>query len=360
MTRRETILKLIVEHFIKTAQPVGSQTLLQEYNLDCSSATIRNEMNALEKEGMLEKTHTSSGRVPSSAGYRYYVEHLRDERVDSRVKYALASVLEKRTQSVEEVIEQSCQILSSMTNLASVVLGPKVSEEKLVSVQIIPLSATTATAVFVTDQGYVENKTFVLEQGTSVEEVQKTVTLLNDRLKGTPIVDLVSKMEAMRPAVTDYVVGQDVVYQALMEAFLRFAGERLNLYGKEKLFDQPEFAEDAKKLRKVLGLLDDPKALREALSDVEDTEQGSVDFRIAGEEGDLAVVSAKVNVPGGQSTSISLVGPTRMDYDAAVGMLRYVAETLGEYFEKLEGGGKECPKNETIPSEKKPNSKKKA
>ncbi|MCR5348831.1 MAG: heat-inducible transcriptional repressor HrcA [Bacilli bacterium] len=349
MTRKETILKLIVEHFIKTAQPVGSQTLLDEYGLTCSSATIRNEMNALEKDGMLEKTHASSGRVPSSEGYRYYVEHLRDDRVDNRVKFALASVLEKRTQSVEEVIEQSCQILSSMTNLASVVLGPKVSEEKLVSVQVIPLSPTTATAVFVTDQGYVENKTFVLEQGASSEEVQKTVTLLNDRLKGTPIVDLVPKMEAMRPAVTDYVVGQDVVYQALMEAFLRFAGDRLNLYGKDKLFEQPEFADDAKKLRKVLSLLDDPKALREALQDVEEEPKcdENVDFRFAGEEQDLAIVSAKVNVPGGQSTSISLVGPTRMDYDSAVGMLRYVAKTLDEYFKALEGGNEECPKKTT-------------
>lgn len=355
MNRRDQILKLIVEHFIKTAQPVGSQTLLDEYKLTCSSATIRNEMNALEKDGYLEKTHTSSGRVPSSLGYRYYVENLRDERVDSRVKFALASVLEKRTQSVEEVIEQSCKILSSMTNLASVVLGPKVSEEKLVSVQIIPLSGTTATAVFVTDQGYVENKTFVLDQTTSVEDVQKAVGLLNERLKGTPIVDLVPKMEAMRPAITDYVVGQDVVYQALMEAFLRFAGERLNLYGKDRLYEQPEFAEDAKKLRKVLGLLDDPKALREALSDV--GEDDKVDFHIADEDGDLAIVSAKVNVPGGSKTSISLVGPTRMDYDAAVGMLRYVASTLEQYFRQLEGGDAEWPNEKTSEQPKKKNSK---
>ena len=347
MNRRDTVLKLIVEHFIKTAQPVGSQTLLDEYDLQCSSATIRNEMNALEKEGFLEKTHTSSGRVPSSAGYRYYVEHLRDERVDSRVKFALASVLEKRAQSVEEVIGKSCEILSSMTNLASVVLGPKVSEEKLVSIQVIPLSSSTATAVFVTDQGYVENKTFVLEQGTSVEDLTKAVTLLNDRLKGTPIVDLVPKMEAMRPAITDYVVGQDVVYQALMEAFLRFAGERLNLYGKDKLFEAPEFAEDAKKLRKVLGLLDDPKALREALAETQPNEESKVGIHIAGEDNELAIVSAKVNVPGGNGTSISLVGPTRMDYDAAVGMLRYVAETLEEYFKQLEGGDTPCPNPQT-------------
>ncbi len=346
MTRRENILKLIVEHFIKTAQPVGSQTLLEEYGLECSAATIRNEMNQLEKEGFLEKTHTSSGRVPSSEGYRYYVEHLRQERVDDRVKHALASVLEQRTRSVEEVMRQSCEILSSMTNLASVVLGPKVNEEKLVSVQVIPLSKTTATAVFVTDQGYVENKTFVVDQGSSPEELQKTVNLLNERLKGTPIVELVPKMEAMRPAVTDYVVGQDVVYQALMQAFLRFAGERLNLYGKEHLLDQPEFAEDARKLRQVLEVLDDPKKLRQALKETVLTDEKPLDvtFSGTGEDQDLAIVSAKVRVPGGQSTSIALVGPTRMDYDSAVATLRYVAETLGEYFNELEGGSDPCPK----------------
>jgi len=354
MTRSEQMLKLIVEHFIKTAQPVGSHTLIEEYGLDWSSATIRNEMNALEKEGYLEKTHVSSGRVPSQKGYQYYVEHLRQDRSDEKIRYALQSVLEKRSKSVEEVIRESCEILASMTNLASVVLGPQVSEERLVSVQFIPLSGKAATAVFVTDQGYVENKTFVLEQGTSTEEVQKTVTLLNDRLKGTPIVDLVNKMEAMRPAVTDYVVGQDVVYQALMEAFLRFAGERLNLYGKDKLFEQPEFAEDAKKLRKVLGLLDDPKALREALADTGESQP--VELHIPGEGDDLAIVSAKVNVPGGQTTSISLVGPTRMDYDSAVSMLRYVAETLGEYFNNLEGGNGEWP---TTSNETKGNDKKK-
>ena len=343
MTRRDTILKLIVEHFIKTAQPVGSQTLLDEYGLSCSSATIRNEMNALEKEGMLEKPHTSAGRIPSSEGYRYYVEHLRDERVDQRVKMALAGVLEERMQSVEEVIERSCEILSSMTNLASVVLGPKAGNEHLISVQVIPLSATTATAVFVTDQGYVENKTFVIEEGVTVEDVTKTVGLLNDRLKGTPVIDLVDKMKAMRPALTDYVVGHDVVYQALLQAFVKFAGERMNLYGKKGLMEQPEFADDARKLRKLLELIDNPKALREAMEGGEDG--GPIQFHIAGEDDDLAVVSAEVHVPGGKSTSISLLGPTRMDYESAVGMLRYVTQQLGEYFESLEGGSKECPKN---------------
>ncbi len=349
MTRTEKILKLIVEHFIKTAQPVGSQTLLDEYDLDCSSATVRSEMNALEKAGYLEKTHTSSGRVPSKAGYEYYVEHLRQERLDDSIKYALQSILDKKTQSVEEVIRQSCEILANMTNLASVVLGPKVTDEKLVSVQIIPLGNNSATAVFVTDQGYVENKTFMVDGTMDLNEVTKTVGLLNERLKGTPIADLVPKMEAMKPALSDYIVGHDAIYQAILQTFLKFASERMDLYGKENLLDQPEFADDAKKLRRILSLIDNPKALRSALEGGE--EEGDMSVRIAPEgSDDVAIVSAKIAIPGGQNASISLVGPTRMDYEKALAMLGYVSSALDEYF-----GNDESSDNEgEDPCKKKP------
>ena len=341
MTRRDQILKLIVEHFIKTADPVGSQTLLDEYGLQYSSATVRAEMSSLEKEGLLEKTHTSSGRVPSSKGYQYYVDNLRNERVDDQVKYALANVLEKRAQSVEEIIKQSCEILSNMTNLASVVLGPKVNEEHLVSVQLIPLSSNTATAVFVTDQGYVENKTFIVEEGISVDELTKTVSMLNDRLKGTPVSQVVPKMEAMKPAVTDLLVGKDVIYQALLEAFLKFAGERMDLYGKDNLLDQPEFAEDAKKLRKLMGLLDNPKAFRDAMEEAIPSESGlNIKIGSPKDDKDLSIVSANVAIPGGQNAVISLLGPTRMDYDKALAILNYVSRTLDEYFQDLNGGNK--------------------
>ena len=114
MTRRDEILKLIVEHFIKTAEPVGSKTLQEVYHLDVSSATIRNEMNALEQDGYLEKTHTSSGRVPSEKGYQYYAEHIRETGVDEQAKNALANVLSEKSKSVEEVMKEACEILSHM------------------------------------------------------------------------------------------------------------------------------------------------------------------------------------------------------------------------------------------------------
>lgn len=326
MNRRDRILKLIVEHFIKTAQPVGSQTLISEYGLDYSSATIRAEMNALECDGLLEKTHTSSGRVPSSKGYRYYIEHLRERSVSDEFKYQMQTILDQKAQSIENVIKESCEILSQMTSLASIVLGPNAKEEKLASVQIIPLSSSSATCVFVTDQGYVENKTFALSEEVQLSDIEKCVKLLNERLKGTSISELVPKMEAIRPLLNDYVIDQDVIYQAMLEAFVGFAKDRLNTYGKDNLFEQPEFANDATKIRRLLELFESPEIFRE----VEDESESSVSIHIGGDEfdDDVSIVSAKVKIPGKKEGSIAIIGPKRMDYDQVVSSMEYLVKEL--------------------------------
>ena len=331
MNRRDRILKLIVEHFIKTAQPVGSQTLINEYGLDYSSATIRAEMNALEVDGLLEKTHTSSGRVPSSKGYRYYIDNLREKSVSEEFKYQMQSILDQKTQSIENVIKESCEILSQMTSLASIVLGPNAKEEKLASVQIIPLSQTSATCVFVTDQGYVENKTFALNEEVQLCDIESCVKLLNERLKGTAISELVSKMEAIRPILNDYIIDKDVIYQAMLEAFVGFAKDRLNAYGTENLFEQPEFANDAAKIRHLLGLLDSPEVFRE----VEDENDGDISIRIGGDssiDDDVSIISAKVKIPGKKEGSIAIVGPKRMDYDQVVSSMEYLIDELEKRF----------------------------
>ena len=326
MNRRDRILKLIVEHFIKTAQPVGSQTLINEYGMSYSSATIRAEMNALECDGLLEKTHTSSGRVPSSKGYRYYIEHLREKSVSDEFKYQMQAILDQKTQSIDNVIKESCEILSQMTSLASIVLGPNAKEEKLASVQIIPLSSTSATCVFVTDQGYVENKTFALSEEVQLSDIENCVKLLNERLKGTAISELVTKMEAIRPLLSDYVVDKDIIYQSMLEAFVGFAKDRLNTYGTDNLFDQPEFANDASKIRHLLELFESPEVFRE----VEDETPGDISIHIGGEgdEEDVSIISAKVKIPGSKEGSIAIVGPKRMDYDQVVSSMEYLLEEL--------------------------------
>ncbi|MCR5333017.1 MAG: heat-inducible transcriptional repressor HrcA [Bacilli bacterium] len=330
MNRRDKVLKLIVEHFIKNAQPVGSKTLIEEYGLDYSSATIRSEMNALEQDGYLEKTHTSSGRVPSSKGYKYYIEHLRDRSIDEEFKYQMQTVLDQKVKSIQDVITQSCEILSQMTNLASIVLGPGAKEEHLVSVQLVPISNTSATCVFVTDQGYVENKTFRIDENTKLSDVEECIKLLNDRLKGTSIAELVPKMEAIRPLIDDYVINHDVIYQAMLEAFVGFAKDRLSAFGQEELFDQPEFANDAMKMKKLLELFNSPEAFRE----VEESDDEGISIRIGDDDEDVSIVQAKIKVPGSNERSIAVVGPKRMDYDKVVSSLEYLMELLDEYYDE--------------------------
>ena len=356
MNRRERVLKLIVEHFIKNAETVGSRTLIEKYNLNYSGATIRAEMNSLEQEGFLEKTHTSSGRVPSSKGYKYYIEHLRERSVSDEFKYQMQSILDEKIRSIDDVIKQSCEILSQMTSLASIVLGPNATQEKLISVQLVPISKNSATCVFITDQGYVENKTFVLDDTTSLSDVESCVKLLNERLKGTSISELIPKMKAIKPLLSDYVIDHDVIYQAMLEAFVGFAKDRLSAYGKEELFEQPEFKDDASKIKKLIELFDSPEIFRE----IEEDEANEISIHIGGDDigDDVSIISAKVKIPGQKEGSIAIVGPKRMDYDQVVSSMEYLINEIDKRYSKegkelgnegrsqSPGDGKEQPKQQ--------------
>ena len=341
LNRSDTILKYIVEYFIKKAQPVGSQTLIDEYKLPYSSATIRNEMYALEKMGLIEKTHSSSGRVPSASGYRYYCDKLRDRNVNEELKNSIQLVLEQKVKSIEEVIRESCEILSHMTNLVTVVMGPDEKEEKLASIQMVQISDKTITAIFVTDKGYVENKTFIVPDTIKAEEVVSCVSLLNERLKGTPIVNLVEKTEALKPILNDYIVDHDIVYQALLETFVRFASDRLSLYGREELFTREEYKNDAQALEKVFKLLSDQSLLKEVKKDIGEGKDDRI-IRIGDIEGnpDVSMVTAKIDLGDEGNRAITLLGPTRIDYDQALSALEYIAETLSKYFGGENKGGK--------------------
>ena len=339
-SRSDTILKCIVEYFIKKAQPLGSITLIEEFGLPYSSATIRNEMFALEKMGYIEKTHLSSGRVPSAAGYRYYCENLRDKNVDDQLKSSLQLVLNERVKSVEEVVKASCEIISHMTNLVSVVLGPDESQEKLANVQLIQISDNTLTSVLVTDKGYVENKTFIVSDELKPEEVVQCVKILNDRLKGTPISELGEKMQALKPVLSDYIVGHDVVYQALMEVFLRFASDRLSLYGRDELFNNPEFRNDADKLERVFRLLEDQSLFKEVSQEANKSDKPIMTIGDVHGHPDVSMVTAKINLGDEGESSITLLGPTRMDYDKALSALEYLVNELDKYFNEPSKGGK--------------------
>ena len=335
LSRRDLILKYIVDYYIKTAQPVGSHTLIDEYNLPYSSATIRNEMSELEHMGLIEKTHTSSGRIPSTKGYKYYIANLRDKAVNDNIKYQIANIFTQREKSIEDVIKESCEILSHMTNLASIVLGPNASQEHLVSVQAIPLSDKSMTAVFVTDKGYVENKTFVLDKSINMQDLQECMKMLNERLIGAPISSLVERMEALKPLISDYIKQNDAIYRVLADALIRFTEERVSLFGQSKLLNQPEFNYDTLKLKKMLELIEKPENMTKFFH--QEKSEDKLDVLMGEEEEmkDLSVVRTDLNIGGKSIGKIALVGPRRMDYDQVLSALEYVIERFEEVYNDL-------------------------
>ena len=351
LERRDQILKCIVEEFIKTAQPVGSETLLKQYNLNCSSATIRNAMAALEKDGLLEKAHVSSGRAPSAKGYQYYLEKLDNSSlqptIDIEFQREFQDILKNKSKSVEEVLSRSCEVLSEMTNMATVVLGPKANDERLVSIQLLKLSESQAMGIFITDSGYVEKKTFVIdEKSNSFDSLRNAVALLNDRLSGTRISELEEKARALKPiAISMFGKEGDLVMQAFLETLLSFAKKKYQVYGQKKLLSLPEFSSDKDALVSAMETLEDPHQLEKNLAERDDLGYANVGFTNE-KKGDFAIISKSVN----GKDQIAVVGPKRMDYKKILSALEYVVYMLDKYyFSNNSTGGSLVPISEPAP-----------
>lgn len=336
--RQILIFKTIVDEFTRTAEPVGSKTLMTLLDFPCSSATIRNEMVALEVEGLLEKTHTSSGRIPSSHGYRYYVENLMEKELDEGVKTSLQKVFKERHYSLDEIVKKSCDILSDMTNLTSVVLGPDSKCQRLQHVQLIPISDRSAVGIFMTDHGHTENKTFQFDEKVSVEDIQNCCTILNEKLSGTPISNVVERMQEIQPVLAAHITRHEVLFQAFVNAFVRFASDNVYYSGQSNMLYQPEFA-DIEKLKQLMSMLEDSSLWRQLAN-----HDGDLMVRIGDDGGnemiqldDVAVVASKFKLNDDEEGQLMIVGPTRMQYNRVVALMEYMSKVIEEMYHEEYG-----------------------
>ena len=330
--RQIVIFKTIVDEFTRTAEPVGSKTLMALLDFPCSSATIRNEMAVLETEGLLEKTHTSSGRIPSSAGYRFYVENLM-EKLDEGVKTSLQKVFKERHYSLEEIVKKSCDILSDMTNLTSVVLGPDSKCQRLQHVQLIPITERSAVAIFVTDHGHTENKTFQFDEEVSVEDIQNCCTILNEKLSGTPIENVVERMQEIQPLLEAHINRHEMLFQAFVNAFVRFASDNVYCSGQSNMLYQPEFA-DIEKLKQLMKMLEDSSIWRQLAN-----HEGDLMVRIGDDSNNqimqmnnVAVIASKFKLNDNEEGQLMIVGPTRMQYNRVVALMEYMSKVIEEMY----------------------------
>lgn len=333
LTDRQTkVFKMIVDEFIHTAEPVGSHALMAMLDFKVSSATLRNEMAFLEEVGLLEKTHTSSGRIPSSYGYRYYVDHLMEKHIEPKVMNALQSIFDQRHVSMSEIVKQSCDILSQMTNLTSVALGPDSHYQCLQHITLIPLNDKSAVALFVTNTGHTENKIFNFEADVSMKDLTTCCNVLNDHLTGIPLNGVLMKMKEIEPLLAKQVQRHEVLFEAFVNAFVRFASDQVYFSGQTNLLYQPEFA-DIERLKKMMNMLEDSTLWRQIASDSSRVSvRIGTDNRALMNADDVSVVSSKFTTDTGEEGQLMIVGPTRMPYNEVVSLMEYMSQRIEEMF----------------------------
>ena len=323
--RKEQVLKLIVDEYVKTIKPVGSKHICE--TLNCSSATVRNEMQSLEEEGYLEKTHTSSGRIPSEKGYRYYVDNLmKPKEMTGEEVLNLQKIFNNTHLELNDSISKSLQIISDMTNYTAVILDNKSSQNKLKQVEVIPINDENIIAIVVTDTGHVENKNINIK-GSNLNEVKKIVELINKMIVGTPIDEVSSKLEfEIKPIISGYVLHYETIYNAFYNAFNNFRDENdVYVSGKEKILELPEFNE-VDKIKKIVTKLEN-----ESLKDLEEKNE-EISIYIGSEndlDEDLTVIKTKVNIDN-QERTLAIVGPKRMEYDKVISILEYIKKNMKE------------------------------
>ena len=323
--RQEKILKLIVEKYIKEPIPVGSKVISKQ--LGCSSATVRNEMGELEKLGLLEKTHTSSGRVPSEAGYRYYVDNIMElKKMNAEDMLKLQIVFKNQQLALSDVINKSLQVVSDMMNYTTVVLGSKSHENLLKQVEVIPIDDENLTVIIVTDKGHVEHKNIRL-QDVSMSEVKKTVGLINNLISGTPIDEVTNKLEfEVKPIIGNYVKQHEQLYNAFYHVFTDFTNQEVNVMGRNKMLEQPEFSSNIDKIKNVYTKLED----KEFLKNIEEDDDNNIKVYIGNEnniDSDVTVIKTKYKRDNQEGT-IAIIGPKRMEYDRVVDLLEYIKENI--------------------------------
>ena len=297
--RQKELFKMIVEEYIKDAKPVSSKAL--EEKMKCSSATIRNEMAHLEDLGLIEKMHTSSGRIPSEKGYRYYVDNIMEPtKITGDDMLKLQTIFHNNSLMLNDTIIKSMEIISELTNYTAVVLGKTSSENKVSKVEVIPLESNHLMAIVVTDKGHVEHRNLVLEETVPLNEIKQTVDLINQLIVGTPIDEVNKKLEfEVKPAMPKLVKQHEIIYNAFYNVFNDFSNvSNIKMSGTKNILMQPEF-NDTDKIRDIISKFDD----------------------------NVTVIKTRYNFNGEEGT-IALIGPKRMEYDRVFALLDYIKSNI--------------------------------
>jgi len=339
--RKKKVLEAIVKDYIATAEPVGSRTIARKYNLGVSPATIRNEMADLEELGLIEQPHTSAGRIPSDKGYRLFVDCLMQKQGPSTEEESLVlTLMQKRRNVVEQMIQETSRVLSQLTSYTTLATVPGSTLSTIEQIQIINVAPSKAVLVVVDRNGAVQHQILEVPEWLGEIDLRHIADVINrqmgglnpDRLTRTVLEGVFQELNRYR-MVLDQVIGILEPGSGSENADRVFLGGTLNI------LNQPEFREVAR-LKSLLGMLEEEGLVRNLL-----TESGGqgLTIKIGGENRiteiqDCSLVTATYELNGRVIGTIGLLGPTRMDYSRAAGLIEFMTTVLSDCLEKFYSG----------------------
>ena len=318
--RKIKILNIAVEEFIKDSAPITSGSVKDKTALNVSTATLRNELNALEAMGFLKQLHTSGGRVPTAQGYRFYVENLlKDVKATNKELEEIKSVIENRTQSLSEMIGKIAKLISKATNYPTVVMMNGIENLMLSEFKIIPKKKKKCMVLIGTNYGYISN---TMDFSATMENCQDASNYLTKYFKGETMGFLLENIDEYMKGMSGEIEAFQEVVNNIIKGLTKM--NRQKLLNAEGAMDLVEREEDFNETKKIMKLLRDEDELIEVLDKTDDKISADV-----GEKG-VSVVKAPILVGGNKLASIGVIGPQKMDYSGIASALKVVIDELNK------------------------------
>lgn len=328
--RKKKILQAIVDEYVDTAEPVSSGAIVKKYGIDYSSATIRNEMSELEKEGYLDKVHTSSGRVPSAKGYRLYVDELlKDECLSLEEIKFIKSKLQIKVSEIEELTKITTNTLSEITHYTTVAIGPKHNTQIIEEIKFVLLGNRMLMGIIVTDGGLVKETIIKFEEDIKDEQVTNLNNIFSSKLKGKPLEKIDKPLEEYIFMELNYSIE---IIRTIINQINKVIEEQEKIYleGANKVFEQPEF-QNVQTAQKFINILDKKDLVIDLLNNEfnddinvyigdDDAENGLNDF---------SVITFKQKINDKEMGTIGIIGPKRMDYSKVISVMKYIKGLMG-------------------------------
>ena len=322
--RKKKILSSVVEDYIESAEPVGSKTLVEKYHLDYSSATIRNEMKLLEEEGYLEQPHVSAGRIPSTKGYRYYVDNLMKERKLSMVDINYINSTITGFGDIDDIFEQVADVVSKVLSTPTVIT--KNNTDTIEKIKVVKISDNLLLIVLMSENGTVKDCIAKLTDTVEDTAIDKMTSILNQNLSGKPLQEL--------HYILNDVIKKDLqAFSGVMEEIVNSIKyemskdmKKLNS-GVEKILENPEFS-DIETVKNFINMISTKEIIDTAL---DKSKNNKLSIVIGSENkevllNDYTVISLDIEKDNKYLGKLSVIGPKRMNYAKTISTLKYINE----------------------------------